>query len=155
MIDIAMIHVTNKPMEGEVFDVQDHARRTGTVGPVHMGRWLVQTSMELKSPSNGCWDPITGRDRIVLGWVFAPEKKKDVSSRTLWLSPAQRGWPTSGGTSPFDGLGRHLRATDVTFSVWQFDRAAGTCGRVWRPKEGQRFVIYDGFCPKKGQRLPQ
>jgi hypothetical protein len=38
MIDIAMISRTNEPMEGEVFDVQDHARRTGTSGPVHVGR---------------------------------------------------------------------------------------------------------------------
>jgi hypothetical protein len=27
----------DEPMEGEVFDVQDHTRRTGTSGPVHMG----------------------------------------------------------------------------------------------------------------------
>ena len=32
MIDIAMIPVTNEAMEGEVFDVQDHARRIGTHG---------------------------------------------------------------------------------------------------------------------------
>ena len=30
MIDIAMISRTNEPMEGEVFDLQDHTRRTGT-----------------------------------------------------------------------------------------------------------------------------
>jgi len=30
MIDIAMIFLTNEPMEGEFFDVQDHVRRTGT-----------------------------------------------------------------------------------------------------------------------------
>jgi hypothetical protein len=30
MIDIAMIPRTNEPMEGEVFDVQDHTRRIGT-----------------------------------------------------------------------------------------------------------------------------
>jgi hypothetical protein len=38
MIDIAMSLRTNEPMEGEVFDVQYHARRTGTSGPVRMGR---------------------------------------------------------------------------------------------------------------------
>ena len=38
MIDIAMIPRTNEPIEGEVFDVQDHARRTGSNGLVHMGR---------------------------------------------------------------------------------------------------------------------
>jgi hypothetical protein len=37
MIDIAMIPRTYEPMEGIVFDVQDHARQTGTSGPVHMG----------------------------------------------------------------------------------------------------------------------
>ena len=37
MIDIAMIPRTNEPMEGVVFDVQDHTQRTGTSGPVHMG----------------------------------------------------------------------------------------------------------------------
>ena len=30
MIDIVMIPRTNEPMEGEVFDVQDHTRQTGT-----------------------------------------------------------------------------------------------------------------------------
>jgi hypothetical protein len=29
---------TDEPMEGVAFDVQDHARRTGTRGSVHMGR---------------------------------------------------------------------------------------------------------------------
>jgi hypothetical protein len=38
MIYIAMISRTDEPMEGIVFDVQDHTRRTGTRGPVHMGR---------------------------------------------------------------------------------------------------------------------
>ena len=37
MINIAMIPRTNEPMEGVVFDVQDHAQRTGTSGLVHMG----------------------------------------------------------------------------------------------------------------------
>ena len=49
MIYIAMMSRTDEPMEGVVFDVQDHARRTGTRGLVHMGRWLAQTSMGLKS----------------------------------------------------------------------------------------------------------
>jgi hypothetical protein len=38
MIYIAMMSRTDEPMEGVVFDVQDHARRTGTKGSVHMGR---------------------------------------------------------------------------------------------------------------------
>jgi hypothetical protein len=31
VIDIAMIPVTNEPMEGIAFDVQVHARQTGTI----------------------------------------------------------------------------------------------------------------------------
>ena len=126
-----------------------------SVGLVHMGRWLVQTSMGLKSPLDDCWDPIRGRDRTILGWVFAPKKKKDVPSRTLWLSPTQGVWPTSGGTFPFDGPGRHLGAIDVILRVWQFDGATGMCGRVWRPKEGQRLSFCVAFALKRGQRLPQ
>jgi hypothetical protein len=38
MIHIAMMFWTDEPLEGVAFDVQDHARRTGTRGSVHMGR---------------------------------------------------------------------------------------------------------------------
>jgi hypothetical protein len=59
MIGIAMIPRTTEPMEGEVFNVQDHTRRTGTNGLVHMGILLARTSMGLKSPSDDCWDRTT------------------------------------------------------------------------------------------------
>jgi hypothetical protein len=44
--------------------------------------------MGLKSPSDGCWDPIRGKDKTVFDRAFAHEKK-DVPPGTLWLSPAQ------------------------------------------------------------------
>ena len=91
MIDIAMIPRTNEPMEGEVFDVQDHTRRTGTSWIGTHGEMISSDLHGLKSPSDGCWDPIRGRDRTVIGRAFAHEKKKDVPPRTLWLSPAQGG----------------------------------------------------------------
>ena len=72
MIDISMIPRNYEPMEGVVFDVQDHTRRTGTSG-VHMGIWLARTSMGLKSPSDGCWD---GRDRTTLWWAIAREERR-------------------------------------------------------------------------------
>jgi hypothetical protein len=59
MIDVAMIPRTNEPMEGKVFDVQDHARQTGT-------RWT-DTHGEMISPSDDCWDLTRGRDRTVIG----------------------------------------------------------------------------------------
>jgi hypothetical protein len=34
--------------------------------------------MGLKSPSDGCWDPIKGRDRTVIGQAFAQEKKENI-----------------------------------------------------------------------------
>jgi hypothetical protein len=52
MIDIAMIPRTNEPMEGEVFDVHDHARRTGTHGEM------------ISSNLHGAEEPI----RRLLGW---------------------------------------------------------------------------------------
>ena len=38
VIYIAMMSWTDEPLEGVAFDVQDHTRRTGTRGSVHMGR---------------------------------------------------------------------------------------------------------------------
>jgi hypothetical protein len=58
-----MMSSTDEPLEGVVFDVQDHARQTGTRGSVHMGILLVHTSMGLKSPTDGRWD---GRGRTGL-----------------------------------------------------------------------------------------
>jgi len=60
-------------------------------GPIHMGRWLVRTSMGLKSPSDGCWDLIRGRDRTVIGRAFAREKKKDIFIQDALAEPNLRG----------------------------------------------------------------
>ena len=95
MIYIAMIPRTNEPMEGEFFDVQDHARRIGTRGSVHMGRWLARTSMGLKSPSDGCWD---GRGRTELWRALAWRRRSTPSSGrfgrdlTYGDQPLQMGW---------------------------------------------------------------
>ena len=78
---IAMISRTNEPVEGVVFDVQDHARRTGTRGSGAHGEMI---SLDL----HGAEEPIRG----LLGWqrqdrvVASPctEKKKDALIRTFW-----------------------------------------------------------------------
>ena len=154
MIDIAMIPMINKPMEGEAFDVQDHARRTGTSGPVHMGRWLARTSMGLKSPSDGCWDPISGRDRTVLWWAFAHEEKKDIPPRTLWQIPTQGGSPTSDATFSSWWTGRHLGELDVILSMWQCAEVIGTCGSLEDALEGPTYHFWMLDLPNRGQRLP-
>ena len=64
MIDIAMIPVTDEPMEGVAFDVQDHARRTGAI-------WTGTHGEMISSDLHGAEDPIRwmlrphqgGRDR--------------------------------------------------------------------------------------------
>ena len=46
-----MIPVTNEPMEGGVFDVQDHARRTGT-------NWTGTHGEMINSDLHGAEEPI-------------------------------------------------------------------------------------------------
>jgi hypothetical protein len=95
MIYIAMISRTDEPMEGVVFDVQDHARtdryqRIGAHGEM------------ISSDLHGAEEPI----RWLLGWqrqdrvMTSPciEKKKDALIRTLW----QR--LTYGGSAPAGGM---------------------------------------------------
>ena len=90
-----MISRTNEPMEGVVFDVQDHTRRTGTRGLVHMGRWLARTSMGLKSPSDGCWD---GRGRTELWRALAWRRRRTPSSGRFGRDL------TYGGSAPAGGM---------------------------------------------------
>jgi hypothetical protein len=47
--------------------------------------------MGLKSPSDGCWDLIRGRDRTVIGRAFAREKKKDIFIQDALAEPSPRG----------------------------------------------------------------
>jgi hypothetical protein len=47
--------------------------------------------MGLKSPSDGCWDFIRGRDRIVIDRAFAREKKKEVFIQDSLAEPSPRG----------------------------------------------------------------
>jgi hypothetical protein len=84
-----MIPRTNEPMEGEVFDVQDHTRRTGT-------RWTGTHGEMISSDLHGAEEPIRwllgphqGRDRTVIDRAFV--QKRTFSSRTPWLSPALGG----------------------------------------------------------------
>jgi hypothetical protein len=54
-----MIPVTNEPMEGEVFDVQDHARRTGTT-------WTGTHGEMISSDLHGAEEPIR--------WLLGPHQ---------------------------------------------------------------------------------
>jgi hypothetical protein len=102
-----MIPVTNEPMEGVVFDVQDHARRTGTI-------WTGTHGEMISSDLHGAEEPIRwllrprqrGRDRTVFDRGFAPEKKRTFHQRHFGRAQPR-------GMTPFQwnvGLGR-LRAS--------------------------------------------
>jgi hypothetical protein len=77
-----MIPVTNEPMEGVVFDVQDHARQTGT-------SWINTHGEMISSDLHGDEYPIRwllrprqrGRDRTMFGRGFAAEKKRTFHQR--------------------------------------------------------------------------
>jgi hypothetical protein len=91
MIDIAMISRTNEPMEGNFFDVQDHARRVGTRWTSTHGEIICSDLHGAESPSDGCWDLIKGRDKIVIGRAFAREKNKDIFIQDALVEPIPRG----------------------------------------------------------------
>ena len=61
MINIAIIPMTDDPMEGEVFDVQDHARRTGT-------SWTGTHGEMISSDLHGAEEPIR--------WLLGPHQGK-------------------------------------------------------------------------------
>jgi hypothetical protein len=55
-----MIHVTNEPMEGIAFDVQDHARRTDTI-------WIGTHREMISSNLHGAKEPIR--------WMLGPHQE--------------------------------------------------------------------------------
>ena len=68
MINIAMILVTNEPMEGELFDVQDHARWTGTI-------WTGTHGEMISSDLHGAEEPIR--------WLLRPHQGQRQDSARL------------------------------------------------------------------------
>jgi hypothetical protein len=77
-----MIPVSDEPMEGVAFDVQDHARRTGTI-------WTGTHEEMISSDLHGAEEPIKWMLRPHQGtgtgkrWIrgFAPEKKRTFHQR--------------------------------------------------------------------------
>jgi hypothetical protein len=95
VINIAIIPATNEPMEGIVFDVQDHARWTGT-------NWTGTHGEMISSDLHGTEEPIRwflrprqrGRDETMFDWGFTPEKKRTFYQRHF-------GKARPGGNDPF------------------------------------------------------
>jgi len=110
-----MMSRTDEPMEGVVFDVQDHARRTGTRGSGAHGEMI-------SSDLHGAEEPI----RWLLGWqrqdrvVTSPcTKKKDTLIRTFWQRLDLWGLAPCRWDVDLDGLDATQGRLDDSRSMWQ------------------------------------
>jgi hypothetical protein len=65
MIDISMIPVTDEPMEGIAFDVQDHARWTGTIWTSTHGEMISSDPHGAENPTRWMPRPHQG---VETGW---------------------------------------------------------------------------------------
>ena len=82
-----MIPMTDEPMEGVPFDVQDHARRTGTIldrytwGDDQFGPPWGQRAhqMDVETPSGG-------RDRTEMDQRLCTREEEDVPPEAPWQS---------------------------------------------------------------------
>ena len=142
-----MMSRTDEPLEGVAFDVQDHARRTGTRGSVHMGRWSVRTSMGLKSPLDGRWD---GRGKTELWRAHAQRRRGTPSSGRFGIDHGL--WGSAPGRWDVDHDGQ---------DSWTTSRARGShVGLVWHVWQvagapgGATSCSFDDYCALKGPTSP-
>ena len=122
-------------------------------GPVHMRRWLVRTSMGLKSPSDGCWDPVRGAETgQCLTEVLHRRRRGRFTRGTL-------AEPDLGGMTPFQwnaSLGR-LRTSPsspwrhpTSWSFLEADWAAVARVACWRSPLGANVLLLDVSPTLKG-----
>jgi hypothetical protein len=135
-----MIPVTDEPMEGVAFDVQDHTRRTGTI-------WIGTHGEMISLDLHRTEEPIR--------WMMRPHHGAETRQR--WISVlhqrrrgrSTRGTPTEldlGGFALFQwnvGLGRPRTSPIIAMmSSSSMDALRGrlgnigTCGKLEKPKEG-------------------
>jgi hypothetical protein len=149
-----MIPVTNEPMEGVVFDAQDHARWIGTIWTSTHGEMISSDLHGAEEPNRWLLRPHQrGRDRTVFDRDFAPEKKRTFHQRHFGrarprgndLFSVER-WPWKAQSTPI------LTMTSSSFMVILGGRlgSSGTCGMLERPLGGQRFSPGCLICPKRG-----
>jgi hypothetical protein len=84
-----MIPVRDEPMEGIAFDVQDHARRIGTIWTSTHGEMISSGLHRDEEPTRWMMRPHQGAEtgqRMIRD--FAPEKKRTLHQRHLGIA-----WP--------------------------------------------------------------
>jgi hypothetical protein len=74
VIDIAMIPMTDEPMEGVAFDVQDHTRRTGTIWTGTHGEIISSDLHGAEDPTRWMLRPIR-EQRHDKGWSEALHRR--------------------------------------------------------------------------------
>jgi hypothetical protein len=148
-----MIPVTNVPMEGVVFNVQDHARRTGTI-------WTGTHGEMISSDLHGAEGPIRwllrphqrGRDRTMFDRGFAPKKKRTFHQRHFGRAQPRGNdpfsverWPWKAQNVPI------LTMMSSSFMVILGGRLGnnGTCGLLERPL-GANVLLLDVSSALKG-----
>ena len=95
MIKIAMILVTDEPMEGVASDVQDHAQRTGTIWTGTHGEMINSNLHGAEEPTRWMLRPHQGAEtgqRLIKD--FAPKRKRTFHQRHY-------GKTTPRGNDPF------------------------------------------------------
>jgi hypothetical protein len=77
-----MIPVTDEPMEGVTFDVQDHARQTGAIWTGTHGEMINSNLHVAEEPIRWMLRPHQGAE-AGQGWIrdFAPKKKRTFHQR--------------------------------------------------------------------------
>jgi hypothetical protein len=77
-----MIPMTDEPMEGVAFDVQDHARRTGTIWTGTHGEMINSDLHGAEEPTRWMLRPHQGaKTGQVVDQGFTPEKKRTFHQR--------------------------------------------------------------------------
>jgi hypothetical protein len=108
VINIAMISVTDEPMEGVAFDVQDHAQWTGTIWTDTHGEMTSSNLHGAREPTRCMLRPHQG---VETGWrwirAFASKRK-----RTFHQRHSDRTRP--GGNDPFSMELQPWKAWDVS-----------------------------------------
>jgi hypothetical protein len=138
-----MIPVTNEPMEGVVFDVQDYARQKGTI-------WTDTHGEMISSDLHGIEEPIRwllrphwgGRDRTVFVRGFAPEKKRTFHQRHFGRARPRGNDPFSVERWPWKAQNvPTLTMTSSSFmDISEADWVAVAC---WRGPWGANVLLLD------------
>jgi hypothetical protein len=145
-----MIPVTNEPMEGEVFDVQDHARRTGTI-------WTGTHGEMISSDLHGAEEPIR--------WLLRPVRGAETGQCLIELLHLRRrrtfhqrhfGRARPRGNDPFSVERWPWKAQSapiLTMTSWSFleaDWAAVARVACWRGPWRVNVLLLDASFALKG-----